>query len=204
MVEANIHSLSSRNLIANDTRPKLGGRVEAWRDIGEVLLARAREVTRLINERARRAVGIRRLRILVIEHYRGGLSTFADFFNLFGHEVVFAPTPTIAIAESLQHVPDAVICDISRGGLRYCELAKELREVAASVNGSRPALIALSATGENDTELRLPAGFDYYLTKPADPAAINRLLEQFAGAHSIPSKSQSSESSSHSGRRLVG
>jgi CheY-like chemotaxis protein len=57
-------------------------------------------------------------------------------------------------------------------------------EVARSIRGKRGGgvtLIALTGWGqEGDRRRAMEAGFDYHLTKPVDPGALNDLLVEVA------------------------
>jgi CheY-like chemotaxis protein len=159
--------------------------------IGEFLLNRTRETVGVIDDRVRHSVATfqpppRRLRVLVVEDERDTLLTFAQLFTLFGHDVSFARTPTVAIADSLARPPEVVISDINLPEMDGCELARELSAIAATINGSRPLLVALTGLGDEARERCAEAGFDHFFTKPADPQALERILSEFAGLRASP------------------
>jgi CheY-like chemotaxis protein len=165
-----------------------GNRQLPSRELGASLLTRTGQSIRHSNDPMLpdngSELGANKLRVLVVEDERDTLLTFAELFTLFGHDVSFARTPALAIAESLTKLPEVVISDVGLPGMDGCELAKELRAVAASISGSRPLLVAMTGLGDEARERCLAAGFDHFFTKPADTEALERLLLQFAVSRS--------------------
>jgi CheY-like chemotaxis protein len=115
-----------------------------------------------------------RRRVLVVEDNPDAAETLATLLDLLGHEVRVAYTGPDGVREALDWCPDAIVCDIGLPGLDGYGVARQLR--------SRPAtrdtlLIALTAHGRDDDIRRASeAGFNYHITKPADPDALIRLL----------------------------
>jgi CheY-like chemotaxis protein len=69
-----------------------------------------------------------------------------------------------------------VICDIGLPGMDGYAVAGELRRNPATAAAT---LIALTGYGqEEDRRRAMAAGFDEHLTKPADPAALKRMLNE--------------------------
>jgi CheY-like chemotaxis protein len=69
--------------------------------------------------------------------------------------------------------PDLVLLDIGMPGMDGYETCRRLRRQC----GSTVAIVALTGWGqEQDKRDATHAGFDAHLTKPADPAALERLL----------------------------
>jgi CheY-like chemotaxis protein len=84
--------------------------------------------------------------------------------------------PSIQKAAVASLRPDVALLDIGLPGRDGYELARQLRR---SQNGQRILLIALTGYGqEEDRRRTLEAGFDYHLTKPADLAALQKLLAE--------------------------
>ncbi len=76
------------------------------------------------------------------------------------------------------HAPDVVVCDIVLPRLSGCQVASEI-VVGLPI---RPLLIAVTAFGDAHPEAEArAAGFDHYLTKPADPFAIEGLIRDHLG-----------------------
>jgi CheY-like chemotaxis protein len=69
------------------------------------------------------------------------------------------------------------VLDIGMPGANGFEVARSIRET----RGPGVTLIALTGWGqEGDRRRAMEAGFDYHLTKPVDPGALNDLLVEVA------------------------
>jgi DNA-binding response OmpR family regulator len=114
--------------------------------------------------------------VLVVEDNPDTADSLARFLRLaVGYDVRVAYDGAAGVKAALADPPDAVVCDISLPrvhGLRVAE------EIVAGLK-VKPLLIALTALGgiypEDDARA---AGFDHWLTKPADPFAIERLISE--------------------------
>ena len=113
--------------------------------------------------------------VLIIEDNPDAADSLARFLRLgCGYEVATAPDGLRGVRAALDDPPDVVICDIGlpkkNGVLVGEELAESLPE--------RPLLIAVTGYGDAATRgLAADAGFDHFLVKPADPFAIETLIE---------------------------
>jgi CheY-like chemotaxis protein len=73
---------------------------------------------------------------------------------------------------------DLILLDVGLPDLNGTEVARELRR-HHEVAGAR--IVALTGWGQaEDRQRTADAGFDAHLTKPADPAQIQRILEEVA------------------------
>jgi CheY-like chemotaxis protein len=70
--------------------------------------------------------------------------------------------------------PQVVVSDIGLPGLDGYGVARELRRAPATAGAVLVAVTALA--GEEVRRRARGSGFDYILTKPADPAALLQLL----------------------------
>jgi CheY-like chemotaxis protein len=68
--------------------------------------------------------------------------------------------------------PEVILLDIGMRGLAGYETCQRIRRVL----GNRVLLVALTGFGEQDKEKATRAGFGAHLTKPADGAALARIL----------------------------
>ena len=155
------------------------------REIGGSLLERAKQVAASILERVRHATEYDApktppMRVLVIDDEQDTLLSFAYLFSVFGYDTSFALTPAQAIAEALDHRPDAVVCDIRLHGVDGCDLVRELLAITHAVDGTAPLLIAMTGLGEEARGRCIAAGFNHFFTKPADPAVLEALLRKHA------------------------
>jgi two-component system, chemotaxis family, CheB/CheR fusion protein len=114
-------------------------------------------------------------RVLVIEDNLDALESLRRLLLLKGHEVEVARDGRTGLETAEKFLPDVVLCDIGLpGGLDGYEVAREMRghpELEGIV------LVALTGYGQAEDRHRAEeAGFDHHVTKPADPAALERLL----------------------------
>jgi CheY-like chemotaxis protein len=80
--------------------------------------------------------------------------------------------------------PDVLLLDIGLPVMDGFELAQRLR---ASIPSERMRIVALSGYGQSaDRERATKAGFDDYLVKPVEPAALSRFLRSLAPRTSVP------------------
>jgi len=115
-----------------------------------------------------------RTSVLVIDDNLDGADSMARFLRLgAGFEVNVAYDGQAGLKAAIKHAPDAIVCDIGMPKLDGIKLAKEL----IAQLPVKPLLIAVTAyPGEYPERQARAAGFDYYLTKPADPFVIERLI----------------------------
>jgi CheY-like chemotaxis protein len=114
------------------------------------------------------------LRILVIEDSRDGAESLRLLLELCGHEVRVAHTGAAGIQAAREFRPGVVLCDLGLpGGLSGYDVARALRQ-----DPEAPArLIAVSGYGQPEhRDWAQAAGFDLHLTKPIDPAELQRRL----------------------------
>jgi CheY-like chemotaxis protein len=113
-------------------------------------------------------------RVLVVDDNEEAAESLALFLKLAGHEVRTAADGPAALETAREFRPEAVILDVGLPTVDGREVARRLRrdpELAGLV------LVALTGyTGEAARRLSLEAGFDFHLTKPADPNEVRRLL----------------------------
>jgi CheY-like chemotaxis protein len=130
----------------------------------------ARELQSLGDERS----GARPRRILVVEDNRDAAEVLATYLRSCGHTVHVAHDGGAGFNAALREQPDAVICDIGLPGVDGYEFARKLR---ADPRLRRCLLVAVTGYGEaRDRQRGVEAGFAHYLTKPADPREIERLV----------------------------
>ena len=131
----------------------------------------------------------RRLRILIADDDRDSAMLLAMLLRDEGDEVhtVLRGDEVLDLVRLTR--PDALILDINMPGMSGYAIARELRERYAQV---APLMIAISGIWTKTSE-RLVAqsvGFDHYLAKPYDTAALLRLLDPLrAGGASASSAS---------------
>jgi PAS domain S-box-containing protein len=114
-------------------------------------------------------------RLLVVDDNKDAANGLALVLRMLGHEVVTAYDGLEALDVAARFLPDAVLLDLGMPKLNGYDTARRIREAAW---GARTVLVALTGWGqEEDKERSRQAGFDHHLTKPAEPAALQAILE---------------------------
>jgi CheY-like chemotaxis protein len=117
----------------------------------------------------------RRGRIIVADDNRDAAESLSLVLQFVGYEVFTAFDGSEALAIGARERPDAALVDIGMPGMSGHEVARRIRLEAW---GKRIVLIALTGWGQDhDKQAAMAAGFDEHLTKPVDPAEVERLLE---------------------------
>jgi PAS domain S-box-containing protein len=120
----------------------------------------------------------RRLRVLVVDDNADLVEMLSIVVESAGHEVRKAMDGASAVSAALDFRPDVVLLDIGLPGMSGIDVARELRRRPET---SAVWLIALTGWGqEEDRRQTRDSGFDHHLTKPAEPAGLERLLEAIA------------------------
>jgi DNA-binding response OmpR family regulator len=118
----------------------------------------------------------RALRILVADDERDSVLTLMMLLREEGHEVRGVYTGRQALHALREFEPDVVLLDIALPELSGWEVARELRK---RQTGRGPLLIGISGEYRQGADRILAEilGFDHYLVKPYEPAALLALLE---------------------------
>jgi len=112
-------------------------------------------------------------RILVIDDNEDAANATAMLVEEMGGEARVAYDGESALEMLEEYQPDVVLLDIGMRGLDGYETCQRIRVAL----GNRVLLIALTGFGQDqDKEKATRAGFDAHLTKPADGAALARIL----------------------------
>ena len=121
------------------------------------------------------AFATRARRVVIIEDNVDAAESLAVYLGGLGHDVAVARDGRAGLEAVARHRPHAIICDIGLPEVDGYEVARRL------LSGGLPdpcVLIAVTGYGDVVDRARTrAAGFDYHLTKPADPAELARLLE---------------------------
>jgi CheY-like chemotaxis protein len=126
-------------------------------------------------------------RVLLVEDNADARQLLRLLLELEGFTVEEAADGPEGLRKALAWRPDAVVLDIGLPGLDGYAVARRLR----AAFGPRLRLIALTAYGQpGDRDRGYAAGFDHYLTKPADFEELDFLLRTGPGAPDgdIPSR----------------
>jgi len=113
--------------------------------------------------------------VLIIEDNQDVADSLARFLRIgCGYEVATEIDGVRGVRAALENPPDVLIIDIGLPKKNGILVAEELIESLPD----RPLVIAVTGYGDPTTRaLAGEAGFDHFLTKPADPFAIETLIE---------------------------
>jgi two-component system CheB/CheR fusion protein len=119
------------------------------------------------------AVPVTGVKVLVADDNRDAADSLQRILSLYGYEVQVAYDGTAAMKLGEAFRPKVAVLDIGMPGANGFEVARDIRDK----RGREITLIALTGWGqEGDRRRAMEAGFDYHLTKPVDPGALNDLL----------------------------
>jgi DNA-binding response OmpR family regulator len=127
-----------------------------------------------------------RLRILLVDDDADTVDTLAFILRDEGYVVQPAYTGSEALSAVRLFRPDVVIHDISVPGMSGYAVAQSIRYGFTDVR--RPFMIAISGVWKQlpDRKVAEQTGFDAYLTKPCDTAALLRLVDGFRRSRASP------------------
>ncbi|HTQ81416.1 MAG TPA: response regulator [Thermoanaerobaculia bacterium] len=124
------------------------------------------------------------LRILVVEDNPDGRESLRDLLEIWGYQVGLAENGPEGLAQALASPYNVALIDIGLPGFDGNEVARRIR---SRLNGHTPCLIAMTGYGQPEDEGRArQAGFDTFLVKPVDPAALARLLAEVCDSVARP------------------
>ncbi len=115
-----------------------------------------------------------RRQILVVDDNVDAADSLAEMLQMAGHTVRIAHDGLEAVQAAAIFHPEVVFCDIGLPKMNGYDAARHIREQPW---GTNMVLIAITGWGQDEDKSRsLAAGFDYHLTKPVEPAAVEELL----------------------------
>ncbi|TMB29407.1 MAG: hybrid sensor histidine kinase/response regulator [Deltaproteobacteria bacterium] len=113
------------------------------------------------------------LRLLLVEDNPDAREILKLALQEMGHEVAVCGDGSVAIERAVRDRPDAMLVDL---GLPGCDGFEVARAVRGSL-GTKIRLVAVTGYGQpSDRERALAAGFDAFLVKPAELAAVESAL----------------------------
>ncbi|HEV3426616.1 MAG TPA: ATP-binding protein [Paraburkholderia sp.] len=113
-------------------------------------------------------------RVLVVDDNRDAAESLALLLSIAGHDVRVAHAGEEALALAAVFRPQTVLLDLGMPGLSGYDVARALRVMPESAD---MVVVALTGWGqEEDRRKTGAAGFDWHITKPADPEQIMLLL----------------------------
>jgi signal transduction histidine kinase len=113
------------------------------------------------------------IKVLVADDNRDAADSLQRILALYGYDVQVAYDGRAAIDLEREFAARVAVLDIGMPGANGFEVARTIRRL----RGDAITLIALTGWGqEGDRRKAMEAGFNYHLTKPVDPGALNDLL----------------------------
>ena len=116
-----------------------------------------------------------RRRILVVDDNTDGADSLAMMLGLMGNETRTAHDGLEAVDAAVAFLPDVILMDIGMPRLNGYEACRRIREQPW---GGGPVIVACTGWGqEEDRRKSRDAGFNFHMTKPVDPSALEKLLD---------------------------
>ncbi len=113
-------------------------------------------------------------RILIVDDNKDSAQSLAMMLRLRGAEVSTAYDGLEAVQRAEQFQPNVILLDIGMPKLNGYDAARRIR-AQPWANGT--VLIAMTGWGQEEDKRRAEeAGFDHHLTKPIEPAALEKAL----------------------------
>jgi CheY-like chemotaxis protein len=114
-----------------------------------------------------------RFRVLVVDDNHDVADSLAQLLRLWGYEVraVYDASEAMKVLETYQ--PDCIFSDIEMPGLDGYRFAEQLRQ-----SDCLRGITLVAVTSYADEARSRAAGFDYHLTKPADPLVVAQLVKE--------------------------
>lgn len=116
-------------------------------------------------------------RVLIVEDNADVADTTATMLAMTGHTVRCARDGAQALADAQEFAPEVVLLDVGLPVLDGYQVARRLRQLPATRHA---LLIGLTGYGlPADRQRGHEAGFDHHLLKPADPAQLCALIDEW-------------------------
>jgi PAS domain S-box-containing protein len=118
------------------------------------------------------------MRVLIVDDHADAAEMLEVCASSQGHTTAVAHDGGSALSAAETFRPHVILLDIGLPGLNGYDVAREVR--------ARPALhnvflVAVTGWGHDDDRRKArDAGFDFHLTKPVDPSALESLLQDLA------------------------
>ncbi|WP_236589026.1 response regulator [Ramlibacter aurantiacus] len=116
------------------------------------------------------------LSILIVDDNRDAVEMMALLLETYGHRTHGAADAEEALEMARRLRPDIVLLDIGLPGIDGFEVCRRLRRQEDP--GARACVLAVTGwAGSANREAAVAAGFDDYLVKPVEVAAVLQALE---------------------------
>ena len=116
-------------------------------------------------------------KVLVVDDNKAAATMLSMVVRMLGNDVRKAHDGKEGIEVAEEFMPDVILMDIGMPKMNGYDAARHIRRQPWS-NGMM--LVALTGWGQEEDKIKTKdAGFDHHLVKPAEPAAIQNLLNNF-------------------------
>jgi signal transduction histidine kinase/CheY-like chemotaxis protein len=116
------------------------------------------------------------LRVLAVDDNIDALTTLGWVLRIYGCEVLEVASANEALARAPAFAPHVAILDIGMPEMDGMTLARRLRD---AMGQTTPRLVALTGYGQGtDRQRAIQAGFDEFLVKPVEPAALQQMIRE--------------------------
>jgi PAS domain S-box-containing protein len=113
-------------------------------------------------------------RILVVDDNVDAAASLAMMLKIMGHEVRTAHDGLAGVEAAAASRPDVILLDIGMPNLNGYDACRRIR---SEPWGRDVLIVAVTGWGQEEDKRRsLEAGFDHHMTKPAEPADLERVL----------------------------
>ncbi len=117
--------------------------------------------------------------VLVVDDNVDAAHSTAMLLRAWGHQVRVAYSGQDALDAASDMLPDVVLLDIGLPVINGYDVARRLRE---QPQFEQTILAAVTGYGQAEDRYRSAAvGFDFHLTKPVDPAALQHVMAAIGG-----------------------
>ena len=129
------------------------------------------------------------LRILIVDDDRESSEMMLEALRGYGAAVRCAMSATEAIGTLSEFRPDLVLSDIAMPGRDGYAVLGEVRAIETTLGRRVPVAAVTACAHAEDRQRAIAAGFDQYLAKPVDPAALASAVQALAaGANRRPAE----------------
>jgi two-component system, cell cycle response regulator DivK len=115
--------------------------------------------------------------VLLVEDNEKNMKLLRDVLQATGYRTLEAGTGEDAVALAVSHAPALVLMDVQLPGIDGVEALKRLRRDERTE--AIPVLALTAQAMHGDRERFLAAGFDGYISKPVDVAALLSVVEEY-------------------------
>ena len=112
--------------------------------------------------------------VLVVDDYADAREMYAAWLRVSGYRVALAGTVTDALSLALQHLPDAILMDLSMPGIDGLEATRRLK---ADPRTSHIPILAMTGHVESGVaDDASAAGCDGFIVKPSPAPEVVRVI----------------------------